>query len=300
MTKLPNEFNGYINVDDDTFTYSVSNYIVSLLPAESNPVKIEEIFNRIRSRNIELTEYLFGNSGGYLIAMMRNDKFYHSIFGLDKCVRFATPIIVQSAGNIGGFFKQITNRWDEFHAITFYGGNINSIFMPQMAIDSAATQNVLNLEGVREIKTRPWKDYTYSIDLIIDHEKVNLTISVGQAGDKDNNDYLKSYSLGELNSFMRFSFENAQGFEKIGEYYRIAKSLIAILTKQKNIFFETYLSQRGSDNKFFKTAYCKFADPYDNYSSKKYGNVISVLHIFDYIRLKSYKLVNKITGIHVL
>lgn len=233
MTKLPNEFNGYINVDDDTFTYSVSNYIVSLLPAESNPVKIEEIFNRIRSRNIELTEYLFGNSGGYLIAMMRNDKFYHSIFGLDKCVRFATPIIVQSAGNIGGFFKQITNRWDEFHAITFYGGNINSIFMPQMAIDSAATQNVLNLEGVREIKTRPWKDYTYSIDLIIDHEKVNLTISVGQAGDKDNNDYLKSYSLGELNSFMRFSFENAQGFEKIGEYYRIAKSLIAILTKQK-------------------------------------------------------------------
>ena len=127
MTKLPNEFNGYINVDDDTFTYSVSNYIVSLLPAESNPVKIEEIFNRIRSRNIELTEYLFGNSGGYLIAMMRNDKFYHSIFGLDKCVRFATPIIVQSAGNIGGFFKQITNRWDEFHAITFYGGNINSI-----------------------------------------------------------------------------------------------------------------------------------------------------------------------------
>ena len=42
MTKLPNEFNGYINVDEDTFTYSVSNYIVSLLPAESNPVKIEE------------------------------------------------------------------------------------------------------------------------------------------------------------------------------------------------------------------------------------------------------------------
>ena len=283
MTKLPNEFNGYINVDEDTFTYSVSNYIVSLLPAESNPVKIEEILNRIRSRNIELPEYLFGNSGGYLIAMMRNDKFYHSTFGLDKCIRFVTPIIVQSAGNLGGFFKQITNRWDEFHAITFYGGNINSIFIPQMAIDSANTQNILNLEGVREIKTRPWKDYTYSIDLIIDNEKINLTISVGQVGYKDNDDYLKSYSLGELNSFMRFSFGNAQGFKKIGKYYRIAKLLIAILTKQKNIFFETYLSQRGSDNKFFTTAYCKFADPYDNYSSQKYGNVIPVLHIFDYI-----------------
>ena len=38
MTKLPNEFNGYINVDDDTFTYSVSNYIVSLLPAESKSI----------------------------------------------------------------------------------------------------------------------------------------------------------------------------------------------------------------------------------------------------------------------
>ena len=156
--------------------------------------------------------------------------------------------------------------------------------MPQMAIHHPVdTQNILNLEGVREIKTRPWKDYTYSIDLTIDNEKVNLTISVGQVGDKETNDYLKSYSLGELNSFMRFSFENAQGFKKIGKYYRIAKLLIAILTKQKNIFFETYLSQRGSDNKFFTTAYCKFADPYDNYSSKKYGNVISLLHILDYI-----------------
>lgn len=283
MAKVSNDFNGYINVDKDTFTFSVSNYIVSLLPAESNPTKIEEIFDRICSRNIELPEYLFGSSGGYSIALLRNDKFYHSLFGLDKCVRFATPIIVQSAGNVGGFFNRIANRWDEFHAITFYGGNINSIFMPQMAIDPADTQNDLSFNGVWEIKTRPWKDYTHSIDLIIDREKVNLTISVEQVGGKNNDDYLKSYSLGELNSFVRFSFENAQEFDKIEKYYLIVKSLIAILSKQKNIFFDTYLSQRNSDNQFFTTAYCKFADPYDNYSSKKYGNVISVLHIFDYI-----------------
>lgn len=81
MIKIPDDFNGYIKVDEDTFTYNVSNYIVSLLPAESNPVKIEEIFNRIRSRNIELPEYLFGSSGGYIIAMLRNDKFYYSLFG---------------------------------------------------------------------------------------------------------------------------------------------------------------------------------------------------------------------------
>lgn len=283
MTKLPNDFNGYINVDKDTFTFSVSNYIVSLLPAESNPAKREEIFDRIRSHNIELPEYLFGSSGGYSIALLRNDKFYHSLFGLDKCVRFATPIIVQSAGNVGGFFNQITNQWDEFHAITFYGGNINSIFIPQMAIDPSDTQNDLSLDGTREIKTRPWKDYTHSIDLIIDNEKANITFSIGQVGGKSSDNYLKSYSLGELNSFVRFSFEKAQGFDKIDKYYRIVKSLIAILTKQKNIFFETYLSQRNSDNQFFTTAYCKFADPYDNYSSKSYGNVISILHILDYI-----------------
>lgn len=283
MIKIPDDFNGYIKVDEDTFTYNVSNYIVSLLPAESNPVKIEEIFNRIRSRNIELPEYLFGSSGGYIIAMLRNDKFYYSLFGLDKCVRFATPIIVKSAGNVEGFFNQITNRWDEFHAITFYGGNINSIFIPQMAIDPSGTQNDLSLDGVWEIKTRPWKDYTHSIDLFINNEKVTITFSIGQVGGKSNDDYLKSYSLGELNSFVRFSFENAQGFDKIEKYYRIVKSLIAILTKQKNIFFDTYLSQRNSDNQFFTTAYCKFADHYDNYSSKKYGNVISILHIFDYI-----------------
>ena len=156
-----------------------------------------------------------------------------------------------------------------------------------MAIDPSGTQNDLSLDGVWEIKTRPWKDYTHSIDLFINNEKVTITFSIGQVGGKSNDDYLKSYSLGELNSFVRFSFENAQGFDKIEKYYRIVKSLIAILTKQKNIFFDTYLSQRNSDNQFFTTAYCKFADHYDNYSSKKYGNVISILHIsVSYTHLK--------------
>lgn len=283
MTKIAESFNGYLNVGGDTFTYNVSNYIVTLLPAQSEETKKYEVFERICSRNIDLPEYLFGDDNNSKIAMLCNSKLNTGFLGINPSVQFATPIIIKASGNTANFFNMLTQDWDKFHSITFCGGNINSLCNPQMAVERPRLNESLKNDGAREIKIRPWSDYTRSIDFEIDGEKAILTISVSQTGEANNSDHMESYSLGELKSFMRFSFENAQDFDKIAKYYKVAKSLIAILTMRNNISFEVYVSQKNSDNQYFKTGVCKIFDRYENYSTRKQYNVIPIYNIFDYI-----------------
>lgn len=285
MTKITDNFCGYLKIDADVFTYNVSQHVVTLLPAQIDPVKRYEALDQIRSRNIDSPEYLFGDDNGYRIAMLRNGRFNGSFLGLSSSIQFATPVIIKAAGNASGFYNMLTDDWDKFHAITFNGGNINAICNPQMAIvrPTFDEDQKTNCDGAREIKIRPWSDYTRSFNFEIDGEKATFTISVSQTGEANRPENMEAYSLGELNSFIRFSFENAQDFEKIAKYYKVAKSLIAILTMRNNISFETYLSQRNSDEQYFKTGVCKIFDHYENHSVRKCHNVIPIYNIFDYI-----------------
>jgi hypothetical protein len=226
--------------------------------------------------------------------MLRNGKFSGNSFGLNLSIQFGTPVIIKASGNSANFYNMLTQDWDNFHAITFYGGNINALCNPQMAVERPTFNEYKksNSDGAREIKILPWNDYTRSVDFKIDGEKATLTISVLQTGDANNSENMESYSLGELNSFIRFSFENAQGFDKIARYYGIVKSLIAILTMRNNIFFEVYLSQRNSGNQYFKTGVCKIFNHYENYSARKWHNVIPIYSILDCVP----KLINRIAN----
>ena len=295
MSKITDNFCGYLNAGDDTFAYNVSNHVVTLLPAQIEQVKRYEVLDRIRSRDIDSPEYLFGVAdNNYKIAMLRNGKFSGDSFGFNPSIQFGTPIIIKASGNSAYFYSMLTEDWDNFHAITFCGGNINALCNPQMAVERPEFDEYKkkNSDGAREIKIRPWDDYTRSVDFEIDGEKATLTISVLQTGDANNSENMGSYSLGELNSFIRFSFENAQGFDKISKYYGIVKSLIAILTMRNNIFFEVYLSQRNSDNKYFKTGVCKIFNHYGNYSTRKWHNVIPIYSILDGIPRLIEKIAN--------
>lgn len=291
MTKINDNFCEYLNVGEDTFAYNVSNHIVTLLPAESNRVNRNDILDRIRSYNTETPEYLFGEESNTQIAMLRNGKFSVDTFGLNTSIRFGTPIIVKSSGNSANFYNMLTQGWNHFHSITFCGGNINALFNPQMAVDRMKFDEYQN-DGARHIKIRPWNDYTRSVDCNLDGEIVSLTISVSQTGEVNNPKNMDAYSLGELNSFIRLSFENAQNFDKIAKYYGIIKSLVALLTMQNNVFFEVYLSQRNHENQYFKTGICKVLDHYENYSTRKAHNVIPIYNILESIP----NLINKITN----
>ena len=284
MKKIADNFCGYLNVGDDTFAYNVSNDLVTLLPAQVELVKRYEVLDRIKDRDITSSEYIFGLAdNNYRIAMLRNSKFNGDSFGFNSSIKFRTPIIIKALGNSDYFYNLLTQDWDKFHSITFWGGNINGICNPLMAVKRPTVEEIkkMNSGGAREIKIRPWDDYSRTVDFEIDGEKVILTISVIQAGDANNLEKMEAYSLGELNSFIRFSFENAKGFDEISKYYMLVKSSIAILTMRNNIFFEVYLSQRNLENQYFKTGVCKVFNHYENYSTRKSHNVLHIYNILD-------------------
>lgn len=284
MKKINDNFCGYIEVEDDIYTYNVSMNIVTLLPAHSNKQKIYDSFNHIRIHNTDLPEYLFGKDSDGMIAILRNGKFATGFLGTDVSIKFATPIIIKACGNAQGFFNMLTEPWHKFHAITFYGGNMNALCNPEQAIEPPDVDKYLKGDGAREIKMRPWKDYTRSIDFKIENENVTLTFSIGQTAETNNIEHKGAYNLGKLDAFVRFSFENAQGFEAIEKYYMIARKLVAILTAQNNIGFEeVYVSQRNYEQKYFKTGICKIFDHYENYSIKTWHKVIPIFSVFDYI-----------------
>jgi len=226
--------------------------------------------------------------------MLCNNKLSGDSFGLNPSIQFGTSVIIKASGNSAYFCNMLTAEWNNFHAITFCGGNINALCNPQIAVERPTFDEYkkMSSDGASEIKIRPWDDYTRSVDFEIEGEKVTLTISVSQTGEANNSEDMESYSLGKLNSFIRFSFENAQGFDKIAKYYGIVKSLIAILTTRNNNFFEVYLSQRNSDNQYFQTGVCKIIDHYENYSARKWHNVIPIHSILDCVPRLIEKIAN--------
>lgn len=284
MKKINENFCGYIKVESDTYTYNVSDNIVTLLPAQSDASKRYDCLYRIKSHNTDTPEYLFGEDDDSMIAILRKGKFVTNRIGTNVAIRFATPIIIKAYGNAQGFFSMLTEDWCKFHAITFCGGNINALYTPDIAIEKQDISELLKYDGARTIKMRPWSDYTRITEFQIENEKVTLTVSVGQTAETNNAENRGAYNLGKMYTFFRFSFENAQSFEKIEKYYIIVKKLVAILTSQSNVCFEeVYLSQRNSEQKYFKTGICKIFDPYENYSIRQWHKVIPICSVFDYI-----------------
>ena len=160
----------------------------------------------------------------------------------------------------------------------------NEEYTPGIAIEQPDVSELLKYDGARTIKMRPWSAYTRTTQFQIENEKVTLTVSIGQTAETNNAENRGAYNLGKVYTFFRFSFENAQGFEKMEKYYIIARKIVAILTSQNNICFEeVYLSQRNSEQKYFKTGICKIFDSYENYSIRQWHKVIPIFSVFDYI-----------------
>lgn len=287
MTKIENEFCGYLKVDEDPFAYNVSDNIVTLLPAYSKNCERYEAIDRICSHNIEQPEFLLGNDEERMIAIARSSKFYTG--SLNTWARFSTPLIVRASGNADGYFGQLTEDWCKFHAITFWGGNINALYNPKSAIEQPNIDDFVNF-GKREIKMRPWKDYSFSKEFEAYDEKVTMIISVRGGGDSTNSK--GAYNLGTFNSYIRFTFEKAQSLSGIEKYYILARKLVAILTGQNNVSFETNLSQRNIEGRYFETAVCKIFDSYENYSKRKWHNVIPIQNVLEYIPNLIDKIIN--------
>lgn len=282
MLKIDDNFCGYLNIGDDKFAFNISHSLVTLLPAVSDQKEIQETLSRIRSRNTDNSEFIIGHDGNRTIALERNTKFNMDLLQLSPIIRFRTPIIIKAAGNTDYFKSQLNADWDYFHAITFWGGNINAVFPPAIARKPTSPERQTNVEGTIAIELHPSSYYTRSTEIEIDGTRATFTVSLFQT-EGTSEEHMNAYNIGELSASIRLSFEEAQHFDKIERYYQIVHSLIAILTAQNNIVFDVYLSQKGQDGLFYKTGVCKIFDSFPNYSVRKSHRVIPMLSVFDHI-----------------
>lgn len=278
--KIEDCFCGYVSIDGKAFAYSFSDQMVTLLPALNNSSRRYKAFEKINNRDIKLPEFIYGEDNNAQIAFMRTRDFSHSNSIFVPSLRFSPPLIIKAAGNADGFYNSLSEKWNNFHAITFWSGNINAIYDPQIAI-ARQKNDQLPQDGVTEIKTRPWNEYTRTVDFVIDEQRVTLTVSVCLSDENYGKAKNDACLLGELHTFIRFSFVNSQNFSCIEKYYLIARKLIAFLTMQNNVTFYMYLSQRNAKGQFVRSAICKAFDGYDNYAKRNRYRVIPLNSIFD-------------------
>ncbi len=283
MYKIENEFCGYLKIDDDTMAYFVSNHKITLLPAADDINKISSINHRIRSRDMHGSKFLYGITGeNYKTAFMRKKTFDNIAFYPNQPITFWSPIIIKA----NDYNNLITNlEWNKYHSIFFYGGNINTLYPPRFALKDQSYEKYFkdDFDGSDQIELKSWNERTLDTEIYLSKSEVKLSISIIRNADVNKNETNKTYSLGKLDSSIQLTFSSCHNFDDILFYYRIIKSLVALLTFQNNVNFETCLSQLTYDDVLTQTCKCKFYDGYENYSTRKEHQVIPIALIFDYI-----------------
>ena len=283
MLKIPDSITGYLDVGTDTFAFSVNKHVVTLLPASADPSERSDTLSRLEAHNAGTRVILYGKSGIDHYAFFYNGQVNRGLFKLSPSAAFSTPLIIKSSGNCYDYYERFTESWEKFHAITFFGGNINPVFNPGVAVVGQTPEELVREDGAREIKIRPFDDYTKKVNIRIGGEDAEITISVRQGEEGNNTEKRGAYVLGLLNSFIRFTFSNVQAPEQIPEYHRIIRELLAVLTCQNNVSFEFDLSQMNSNNQLYPSAICKTFDRYENYAVKSYGRVVSIISVADFL-----------------
>lgn len=278
MHNIPDDFSGYLKINDSIFSYHTLKTLVTLVPAFQTSEEQYSCIKNLLQKKEKLPQFIYGSYQGYKVAFFINSKITPSI--MEPSCYFSTPLMIKSAGNLVGFYNQLSEPWNKFHAITFYGGNINFLHQPSDMIDNSTP----NDDKYRGIKIKDSNEYTHKIKCTIDNEDIELTISIQDFTKlQDNENTLKGVSIGNLNSFIRLSFTTPKDFNSIAKYANLIIKLISLLTTQSNVFCNIYLSQRNKDGVFYKTADCKLFDSYQNYATNSWPRVILLTALKEYL-----------------
>lgn len=280
--KIADRFNGYLNINGFDFSFTYADQIVTLLPALSGSGNQYKSRESIVSRDDAIPEFLYGMDEEAPIAFMRTTDFGYRRLTFAPSLWFSPPLIIKANGNADGYYNELTEEWDQFHAMVFSGGNINAIYDPEIAISKNGEHHLP--EEVNTIRLLEPREYTKSTNAYIDGENVTVKFSVMRKWTIESSKSA-GYSLGTLDAYVAFSFEQAKGLDSIKKYYNIAKSLISLMTGQNNVFFKTDLYQRNHDGKLFHSAICTIFDGYENYSTRNRYSVIPLNEIIDQIPL---------------
>ena len=295
MAKYTDNINGYIEAENDLFVFHITDQLVSMLPAERDPIGQNEAIKRLRNNYHKLPHYLLGTDEQYFkVAIFRNlDMEVRSSLSGYPSFCFYAPLIIRSGGNASEYYRNLPETWNKYHAISFYGGNINAIYNPAVSIIQPTWEEVASSSGIRDIKFRSYEEYTKSINCEIDGEKFEFSITVTQKGDRNDPEKMGAYNLGERNACIRLVFEKPQDFDTFPKYFNIIQKLVAILTRQNNVTFNAYLCQKRPDDKLlYPTAVCYTFERYEDFSKRRPDKVIPIEIILPYIP----EIINRITS----
>lgn len=120
MKSIKDDFCGYLEIENNKYTYNISNDLVTVLPAQSESRRIYESFCYLMTHNIDVPEYFYGVDDDSEIAILRKGKFVTSPTGIGASAKFRTPIIVRSSGNADDFCNRLTAPWNKFHGYPYF------------------------------------------------------------------------------------------------------------------------------------------------------------------------------------
>lgn len=292
MVKYTDNINGYLDADGNEFAFNVANQQVTILPVQNSQNEKNKVIDQFKRNYHLLPDYFEGTDDQFFrVAIFRNpDKVIKPNIGYPS-FHFLTPLIIKAGGNASEYYRKLPEAWNKYHAINFYGGNINSIYDPAVSIIQPTWEEVVSSSGIRDIKFRTYEEYTKSINCEIDGEKFEFSITVTQKGDRNNPEKMGAYDLGERNACIRLEFENPQDFDTFPKYFNIVQKLVSILTRQNNITFNAYLCQKKPDDKLlYPTAVCYIFDKYEDFSRRRPERVVPIETILTHIP----EIINKI------
>lgn len=275
MNKIPDNFNGYLEIEKKIFVYNVTKTKVSLFPASQNNEEQYALFTNLIKQKITKKRFILGCYQEYQIAFYQKNNFKANTLGLDPSCVFYTPLIIKSAGNSTNFYSNLNKEWNKFDAVTFYGGNINFIYPPNYIF------TILEPENASHKKSG---NYTFTKECTIDDEKIEIVISIQRTNIRHNKEeMLNSISFESFDSYIQLRFDSSKDFLDLEKYIMLIKDLITLLTMQYNVRFNIALEQKDNNGEFYRTAYCKLFDSYPNYSIKDYPSVILLPYIIDFL-----------------
>lgn len=283
VTSIPENFCGYINIEEDRYVYNANGHIVKLFPVvESKKHDYASMFGmNIEEDDENDFRYVYGNDEGMheIALLMKSSNIKHSMIGLS----FFAPIIIKSCGNASGFYNSLSNDWNKYDAIMFSGGIIDSLYNPKIAAlkmpsNEEVREQIKDFDGARSIEIKPFDEYTHVTNVLINERKIKMMFSVSQSGGEEN---INTTDLGSLKSFIQLQFDTPQDFITVHKYIRVIKKMLAVFSKQKNIDFDVSLKQRVSDEKYMETGICKvFVDNQDFYKPNSH-RVIDIMKLLN-------------------
>ena len=250
---ISDNFSGVLNLQGkekgyDSF-FNINGKIVTLIPLTDDCRKTVHKLSYTDGSN-EKDHWIYGITEDYCsIAVLKKTRLavsFSSSVDMNTS-KFQTPLIVKST--VTGVIDLKT-----FDSIEFYGGIVDILHTPALAIDEKYSENTL-------IFNEP-SEFTKSFDVEINEEKFEIVYSISTA-----DLILETGKVPDLrnsiHATLRFNFKTEQQLCDIEKYYSYAMNIFQFCTGRLNVRPEIRIYKKG----IYKPILVRINDGFDDYSN---------------------------------